>query len=136
MLAVAIRAANDPEKQPVAHCGFGRQIMGEEEHAFAGAAAHVNGGNTKLLHDRLNTGLPLLKRWSCRTRSQRIVTILLSNSLYSCVLHHFYSRDEVAVHAKTSRKSLATPLWNSLEVAKMSASIVTPVAIAFLGYAF
>ena len=40
------------------------------------------------------------------------------------------------MHAKTSRKSLATTLWNSLEVAKMSASIVTPVAIAFLGYAF
>lgn len=37
---------------------------------------------------------------------------------------------------KANRKDLAQTLWNSLEVAKIFASVATPIAIAFLGYAF
>lgn len=38
--------------------------------------------------------------------------------------------------SKANSKSLATALWNSLEVVKILASVTTPIAIAFLGYAF
>jgi hypothetical protein len=50
VLAVAIRAADHPQQDAVACRRVRRQVAGQEEHALAGAAAHVNRGNPELFH--------------------------------------------------------------------------------------
>ena len=50
MLAVRIGAADHAQQQALALGGIGRQVVLAEEHALAGAAAHVDGGDAELLH--------------------------------------------------------------------------------------
>jgi len=54
LLAVAIGTADHPQQQALALSRIGRKVLGAEEHALAGAAAHVDGGNAKLVHRTIN----------------------------------------------------------------------------------
>src|SRR6185312_3364808 len=53
VLAVAVGAADHPDHQPIERGLVGGQVVPEEEHALAGAAAHVDGRNLELLHSTL-----------------------------------------------------------------------------------
>src|SRR4029450_4252778 len=50
VLAVAIRAADHAHQDAVACRRVRRQVVGQEEDALAGAAAHVDRGNPELFH--------------------------------------------------------------------------------------
>ncbi|KAG1165987.1 hypothetical protein G6F35_018456 [Rhizopus arrhizus] len=64
LLAVGVGAANHAHQQRVArrarHAGGFGQVIQLEEHAFAGAAAHVGGGNLGL--GSMGHGIVLMSR--------------------------------------------------------------------------
>ena len=56
LLAVGIGAADHPQQQRIARRTGRRQVAGMKEHALAGTATHVDGGDTQLRHQRSPSG--------------------------------------------------------------------------------
>ena len=59
MLAIGVGRADHPQQHAVAHGGVPRQVLLAEEHALAGAAAHVDRGDRALAHPLIVPCSPL-----------------------------------------------------------------------------